>query len=87
MIEQTTTIKSPTGLESRPATMFISFLKKFSNCKITLISNGKLVNPKDILSLLSLNLLYGSQVTVRVEGSNEMAVVKEIINFIDNLKD
>ncbi len=85
MIEQSTTIKNPTGLHARPATQFISFLKKFTGTQITLISNGKSANPKSILNLLSLGLTCGSEVTVRVEGENEVEILKEIIDFIDNL--
>lgn len=85
MVEKNVTIINSTGMHARSAAQFISFVSKYK-CKITLIKNNKIANAKSILNVLILGLNKDSEVTVRVEGPDEEAVLEEIIEYINNMK-
>lgn len=86
MVEKAITITNPDGLHGATATQFVSFLQKY-HCEITFISGSQFVNAKSILNVLMLGLNTGSQLTIRVEGAEEEAVLHSILLYIDHLAD
>ena len=86
MIEKNTTIGNPTGMHARPASKLLAITKKYG-CTLTLAANGKAVNPRSILNLLSMGLKQGSQVTVRTDGVNEEQAADEIAEYLMNFRD
>ena len=85
MLERIVTVKNETGLHARPASDFVGFTKTFDG-KISLVSNGKTLNAKSILHVLSLSLKKGDTFTIRAEGDNAEEVLDRIEKFLEELE-
>jgi len=87
MVENLVTVVNETGLHARPASEFVSYAKSFKGNKISLVKDGKVVNAKSILHLLSLSLKKGDQFTIRVEGDPEQETLDKMIKFVQGLEE
>jgi phosphocarrier protein HPr len=70
MITKTFTVINPTGFHVRPAKTFVQTASTFP-CKISVINNGKKVNGKSSLSMLTLGIAANAQVTLEIDGERE----------------
>ncbi|MBB6453564.1 phosphocarrier protein [Salirhabdus euzebyi] len=77
MVEQTFKITSAEGVHARPATLLVQTAGKF-NADINMEYNGKKVNLKSIMGIMSLGIPAGSEVKITAEGSDE----KEALNTL-----
>lgn len=83
----TITVQNQTGLHARPGNDFVNFAKSFK-CKVEIENeNGKRVNATSLLKVLSLGVKMGSKITVYCDGEGEEEALKQIADFISNLKD
>ena len=62
-------VSDPVGLHARPATILVNQASKFSS-NINLIYNGKSVNLKSIMGVMSLGVGQGADVTITAEGAD-----------------
>ncbi|MBM6618920.1 phosphocarrier protein HPr [Bacillus suaedaesalsae] len=69
MAEKTFTITSESGLHARPATVLVQTVGKFDS-EVNLEYNGRTVNLKSIMGVMSLGVPKGSKITVSAEGSD-----------------
>lgn len=60
MTEKTFTIIEKTGIHARPATTLVQNASKF-NSEVNLEYNGKKVNLKSIMGVMSLGIAHGDQ--------------------------
>lgn len=81
MIEKVMEIKLPTGLEARPVAMLVQVASKH-DCSVYIESEGKKVNAKSIMGMMSLGLDSGETVTVIADGSDEKEAVEEIQEYL-----
>ncbi len=86
MFSEKVVIRNKTGLHARPASELTNFCKKYSE-EIKIIGNGKTINPKSIITILSAGLTKGTEIEIQVSGENEDSVGKELIQFIKGLTD
>lgn len=86
MTKRNVTIKNKSGLHARPASEFSTFIKKY-DADILLIKDGKEVNAKSIINLLSLGVKKDSEITISVHGENEETVCNEVVQYLENLID
>lgn len=73
------TITAETGIHARPATILVQTASKFTS-DITLTYNGKSVNLKSIMGVMSLGVGQNAEVTISAEGDDEkeaMAAIEE----------
>jgi phosphocarrier protein HPr len=77
VIERILKITSESGLHARPATVLVQAATKFQ-CEIKLEYNGKSVNLKSIMGVLSLGVPEGADIIVMAEGPDEYAALKAI---------
>ncbi|WP_428911042.1 HPr family phosphocarrier protein [Niallia sp. Krafla_26] len=82
MVEKQVEIKLKTGLQARPAAMFVQQANRFSS-DVFLEKDGKKVNAKSIMGLMSLALGTGSKVTLSVDGSDENEAIKVLTEFVE----
>ena len=82
MIAREIAIKNTSGLQSKPAAMFI---QKASNYKssIWIEKDERKANGKSLLSLLSLAIGEGMKVALIVEGEDEEKAVLELEEYIN----
>jgi len=86
MFEETVVIKNKTGLHARPASLFVRKANSFKS-EIKIEENGKEVNAKSIMGVLSLGVSQGKTVKIKAEGEDEMIAVKELIKLIRSFED
>lgn len=75
------TVQSETGLHARPAGLLVKKAGEFVS-KITLEKDGKVIDAKRLLAVLSLAAKQGDKIILTVEGSDEekaLEAIKEII--------
>jgi phosphocarrier protein HPr len=69
MAEKTFKVTSESGIHARPATTLVNQAGQFSS-DITLDYNGKSVNLKSIMGVMSLGIQQGSTIVIKAEGSD-----------------
>ncbi|MGE8206598.1 HPr family phosphocarrier protein [Heyndrickxia sp. NPDC080065] len=83
MVEKQVEVKLKTGLQARPAALFVQEANRFSS-EIFLEKDGKKVNAKSIMGLMSLAAGAGSIITLSAIGNDEKVAVEELAKFIGN---
>lgn len=83
MYSDKTVVINKTGLHARPASAFVQAAGKFSS-KITIenLKNGKQVNAKSIVLLLTLAINQGTEVKITADGEDEREAVIQLIALI-----
>ena len=79
-MEKILTVKNAGGLHARPAGMVVKTASKF-NSDIFFEYNGKTINAKSIMGVMSLGLGKDNQVKIIVNGSDQ----EDAINAISEL--
>ena len=81
MINKEITIKLENGLEARPVAMLVQIASQYDS-SIYLETNGKKVNAKSIMGMMSLGLDAGEKLTAIVDGHDEAAAIEGIDNYL-----
>ncbi|MDF2037549.1 HPr family phosphocarrier protein [Bacillus sp. CMF12] len=81
MAEKQVEVKLKTGLQARPAALFVQEANRFSS-DIFLEKDGKKVNAKSIMGLMSLAVSSGSVITLKAEGNDENEALEALSNYI-----
>ena len=79
-------ISNSTGLHARPATLLVKKASSFKS-DISIESNGKKVNAKSLIGILSLGATKDTEITVITSGEDEVAAVNELVKLIETLED
>ena len=66
-----------TGIHARPATLLVQAASKF-NSDINLEYNGKSVNLKSIMGVMSLGVGQGADVTITADGDDAKEAIEAI---------
>ncbi|QDP41234.1 HPr family phosphocarrier protein [Radiobacillus deserti] len=80
-MEKTVQVSIEPGLQARPAAQFVQLANRFSS-DIFIEKDGKQVNVKSIMGLMSLAIAYGEEVTLIVEGSDQTEAIEELEAFV-----
>ncbi|QTN00279.1 phosphocarrier protein HPr [Sediminibacillus dalangtanensis] len=83
MVEQTMTITDETGVHARPATVLVNKAGNFES-DINLEYNGKSVNLKSIMGVMSLGIPKDAEIKVTADGSDEEEALQTIVDTIKN---
>ncbi|MBL5767081.1 HPr family phosphocarrier protein [Heyndrickxia sporothermodurans] len=83
MIERQVEVKLKTGLQARPAALFVQEAHRFSS-EIFLEKDGKKVNAKSIMGLMSLAAGVGSTISLSADGPDEKEAIDTLAKFIEN---
>lgn len=78
-------VVDPVGLHARPATVAVNAASKFKS-DVTLGFNGKTVNMKSIMGVMSLGVPTQSEIIVTCEGEDEDAAVASIQEILKTQK-
>jgi phosphocarrier protein len=84
MVSQEFTVKNPTGIHARPATMLVQLCNKLSDTVTIITENEKTVNPKNILSVLMGGMSKGMKLLVIVEGETEKESLKQVMDLLES---
>jgi len=83
MAERSVTVNLRTGLQARPAALFVQEANKFSS-DVHLEKDGKSVNAKSIMGVMSLVIPKGAQVTLRANGSDDDHAVERLAAMVSS---
>ena len=81
MVSKTVTVNSELGIHLRPAGKLAEEGMRHS-CAIHLIRNGKMVNGKSLLSILSLGIKNGYDVEIRCDGKDEQEALDAFVKIL-----
>lgn len=81
MKQKAVTIKLEQGLEARPVAMLVQVASKHSS-SVYLEAEGKKVNAKSIMGMMSLGLDSGEMVTVIADGPDEEEAVADMADYL-----
>ncbi|EHN59180.1 phosphocarrier protein HPr [Oenococcus kitaharae] len=74
MVSKEFTITADSGLHARPATMLVQKASEFDS-KLTLKYDGKEVNLKSIMGVMSLGAGKGAKIEIVAEGGDDQAAL------------
>ena len=77
------TIRNPTGLHARPATVFASLAKTFA-AEVRVRYGDKVTNGKSLASLLKLGVEGGGQIRVMAQGPDEAAALAALKEAVES---
>ena len=83
MISRNVTIQNSVGLHARPATFFIQKANSFKS-SIWVEKEGRRVNAKSLLGILSLGIIGGTTIKIIADGEDENAAVDSLISLVDS---
>ena len=75
---------APLGLNARVASLIVGVFNRFTNNTITVLYNGEQADGKSILSLVTLVVESGEEITVEVDGNNSENVFVLLEKVSDN---
>ncbi|MEW6696306.1 MAG: HPr family phosphocarrier protein [Bacillota bacterium] len=81
MLEKTVSIMNHTGLHARPASQFAQAASKFKS-QITIVKDGKAVNAKSMISVLSMAINKGCEIVIRAEGDDENLAIDTLVALV-----
>ena len=81
MTQKAIEIKLQNGLEARPVAVLVQVASKYDST-IYIEVEGKKINAKSIMGMMSLGLNSGEQVVVTADGNDETAAVEDIERFL-----
>ncbi|TCN25183.1 HPr family phosphocarrier protein [Mesobacillus foraminis] len=82
MIERTIRINRKAGLYAKPVNQLVQTASKF-NADIFLTHNGRKVNVKSVLGVLSLAIPKQATITLEVSGEDEYEALEEVVNTLE----
>jgi phosphocarrier protein len=82
MIERAVMIQNRLGLHARAAVKFVNTANRFMS-DVRIEKDGSDVDGKSILGILTLAATQGSEITLRLDGEDETAACRAIVDLID----
>jgi phosphotransferase system HPr (HPr) family protein len=79
--EKIVTVGLPAGLHARPAALFVQEANRFTS-EIYVEKDGKTVNAKSIMGIMSLAISKGTDVIIRAEGPDAEHAVEKLAALI-----
>ena len=83
MIKKPVTLQSDLDMESRPIAHLVQEASQYDST-IYIEAEGKRVNAKSIMGMMSLGMDSGENVTVSADGEDEAAAIEGIEKFLSN---
>ncbi|MBO8176199.1 HPr family phosphocarrier protein [Aeribacillus pallidus] len=81
MLERQVEVKLKTGLQARPAARFVQEANRFA-ADVFLEKDGKKVNGKSIMGLMSLAISSGTTITIMTDGRDEQEAMDVLTAFV-----
>ena len=83
MFTKEATVNNQVGLYARPATFFIQKANEFRST-IMVEKEGRKVNAKSLLGVLSLGIVKGTAINLIADGPDEKEAVEALIELISS---
>lgn len=83
MMEKSITIQLSGGLEARPIAMLVQVASQYDS-SVYLETEGKKVNAKSIMGMMSLALCEGAEVKIVTDGPDEEQAMTDMADYLSN---
>jgi phosphocarrier protein HPr len=83
MPEATVTLRNATGLHARPAKIFAQAAAALL-ANVMVERNGRAVNGKSVLSVLTLDCHQGDEIVIRTEGEGAEDALSELVQLVES---
>ncbi|ALA54092.1 HPr family phosphocarrier protein [Shouchella clausii] len=83
MAQKEVTIQLKSGLQARPAAMFVQEANRFSS-EVFIVKDNAKVNAKSIMGLMGLALGKGTTITIVTEGHDEKEALDALVAYVEN---
>ena len=83
MVEQNVTIQNQLGLHARACAVLVKQAARFAS-HIVIARDGLEVNGKSILGVMMLAAERGAEITLRVEGSDEVQALAALVKVVND---
>ena len=83
MVSKQVKVINPQGLHMRPAQLFVSEMNKY-NCNVTIHFNGKDINGKSIMALMSSLIKMDSEIEICCEGTQEVEALEAAVKLVES---
>lgn len=81
LVEKSVEVQLETGLQARPAAQFVQEANRFT-ADIFLEKDGKRINAKSIMGLMSIAVTKGETIALIAEGPDEEEAITSLVSFI-----
>ncbi|MCL6631345.1 MAG: HPr family phosphocarrier protein [Alicyclobacillus herbarius] len=81
MVEQTVTVRLRSGLLARPAALFVQEANRFTS-ETFVEKDGKSVNAKSIMGIMSLAIAHGQEITIRADGPDAEEALRHLVEMV-----
>lgn len=81
MVKEIFVIENETGLHARPATEIAKIAMKYK-CDVNLIVNGKTINAKSPLMIMSAGIKSKTELEILCDGEDEEQAIEELKTFL-----
>lgn len=85
MVERSVKIEIDTGLQARSAAQFVQEANRYS-ADLFLEKDGKRVNAKSIMGLMSLAVANGETITLMADGADEETALNHLASLVMKAK-
>ncbi len=85
MVENSVKVDLDTGLQARPAAKFVQEANRYSS-HLFLEKDGKKVNAKSIMGLMSLAIANGEEIKIIADGPDEEDALNHLVEFVKKKK-
>ncbi|QOY36947.1 HPr family phosphocarrier protein [Anaerobacillus isosaccharinicus] len=82
MVEKPIVVKRKSGLQARPAALFVQEANKFSS-DIYIQKEGRKVNAKSIMGIMSLAVGSGKEINIIADGKDEVEAITALVAFVE----
>jgi phosphotransferase system HPr (HPr) family protein len=83
MTSATVVVTNPVGLHARPAALFTITASGFA-CEVQVSKNGKSINGKSVIKLISLDCRTGDAITITTDGDDEVAALDKLVTLVES---
>jgi phosphocarrier protein len=81
-VERKVVIKNTWGLHVRPSSAMAELAARFSS-RVEVVREGRAVDAKSPIPLLTLAAVMGTELTIRAEGPDEQAAVDALVALVE----
>ncbi|EZH66456.1 phosphocarrier protein Chr [Bacillaceae bacterium JMAK1] len=81
MIQREVNVSLKTGLQARPAALFVQEANRFG-ANVFLEKNGQEVNAKSIMGVMSLAIRKGTSITIKADGNDAEEALDALETFV-----
>lgn len=84
MVTKTVQVVNKEGLHMRPAGILSAEMKKFTDCKVTLKIEEKVIKATAVMQIMAAGIKCGTQVEITAEGEKEQEALDKAVELFES---